>query len=197
MLRFNERYELNFKIFPNFACRPTFYRIIKRKSTEGFQSFPYLVALFSSMLWIYYASLKPNAYLLISINTVGCVVETIYIALYIAYAPKKARVLSKLPIQLLFLRITVSHNTFLRNCFWKLNTHIIFILNSYSSSDRFREFKIKFVFIIFINFADVDRELLASVQLWGIFCGGSFLPLPSKRNLSTPITWVDLPCGFC
>ncbi|XP_058194322.1 bidirectional sugar transporter N3-like [Rhododendron vialii] len=76
------------------APAPTFYRIIKRKSTEGFQSFPYLVALFSSMLWIYYASLKPNAYLLISINAVGCVVETIYIALYIAYAPKKARMLT-------------------------------------------------------------------------------------------------------
>ncbi|KAH7857991.1 hypothetical protein Vadar_018683 [Vaccinium darrowii] len=73
---------------------PTFYRIVKKKSTEGFQSLPYLVALFSSTLWIYYASLKPNAFLLISINSVGCAIETLYIALYIAYAPKKSRMLT-------------------------------------------------------------------------------------------------------
>ncbi|KAL5858848.1 hypothetical protein ACOSQ4_000144 [Xanthoceras sorbifolium] len=46
------------------------------------------------MLWIYYATLKRNAYLLITINSVGCLVETIYIVLFIAYAPKKARILS-------------------------------------------------------------------------------------------------------
>ncbi|KAI0510559.1 hypothetical protein KFK09_011164 [Dendrobium nobile] len=71
----------------------TFYRVYKKKSTEGFQSLPYVVALFSSMLWIFYAFIKGHdALLLITINSFGCVVETIYIIVYLLYAPKKARV---------------------------------------------------------------------------------------------------------
>ncbi|OIS98838.1 PREDICTED: bidirectional sugar transporter SWEET12-like [Nicotiana attenuata] len=71
---------------------PTFYRIYKKKSTEGYQSIPYVVALFSSMLWIYYAFLKTNTTLLITINTFGVFIETIYVGFYLFYAPKKARV---------------------------------------------------------------------------------------------------------
>lgn len=69
----------------------TFYRIYKNKSTQGFQSVPYVVALFSAMLWIYYALLKSDGCLLITINTAGCVIETIYIVVYLAYAPKQAK----------------------------------------------------------------------------------------------------------
>ncbi|GKV17383.1 hypothetical protein SLEP1_g27898 [Rubroshorea leprosula] len=71
---------------------PTFYRIWKKKSTEGFHSIPYLIALFSAMLWISYALLKADAFLLITINAFGCFIETIYIVFYITYAPRKARV---------------------------------------------------------------------------------------------------------
>ena len=71
--------------------RPTFYRIYKSKSTEGFQSVPYVVALFSAMLWIFYALIKSNETFLITINAAGCVIETIYIVMYFVYAPKKAK----------------------------------------------------------------------------------------------------------
>ncbi|KAL2329434.1 hypothetical protein Fmac_017015 [Flemingia macrophylla] len=73
------------------APMPTFCRIYMNKSTESFQSLPYLVALFSSMLWLYHALLKKNALLLVTINSFGCVVETIYIVFYITYATRDAR----------------------------------------------------------------------------------------------------------
>uniref|UniRef100_A0A2N9GPN2 Bidirectional sugar transporter SWEET n=1 Tax=Fagus sylvatica TaxID=28930 RepID=A0A2N9GPN2_FAGSY len=43
------------------------------------------------MLWLYYAMLKKNAVLLITINIFGSFIEMIYIILYIAYAPKAPR----------------------------------------------------------------------------------------------------------
>ncbi|XP_023745802.1 bidirectional sugar transporter SWEET14 [Lactuca sativa] len=83
---------------------PTFYKVYKKKSTEGFQSVPYVVGLFSAMLWIYYALLKANAMLLITINSVGCVIQTFYICFFLFYAPKKARVES---LKLIMLMIVV------------------------------------------------------------------------------------------
>ncbi|CAN4089320.1 unnamed protein product [Withania somnifera] len=71
---------------------PTFYKIYKKKSTEGYQSIPYVIAFFSSMLWIYYAFLKTNVTLLITINSFGMFIETIYVGVYLYYAPKKPRV---------------------------------------------------------------------------------------------------------
>ncbi|KAG5523129.1 hypothetical protein RHGRI_035069 [Rhododendron griersonianum] len=71
---------------------PTFYKIYQKKSTEGFQSVPYVVALFSAMLLMYYAFLKDNdGILIITINSFGCLVETIYIVVYLFYAPKKTK----------------------------------------------------------------------------------------------------------
>ncbi|XP_060206405.1 bidirectional sugar transporter SWEET9-like [Lycium barbarum] len=71
---------------------PTFYKVYKKKSTEGYQSIPYVGALFSSMLWIYYAFLKTNSTLIITINSFGVFIEIIYVGFYLFYAPKNARV---------------------------------------------------------------------------------------------------------
>lgn len=78
-------------LFVFLAPVPTFIRIHKAKSTLGYQSVPYMVSLFSAMLWMYYAFLKKNAPLLISINSIGCVIETLYISIFLAYASKNVK----------------------------------------------------------------------------------------------------------
>ncbi|KAK9692036.1 hypothetical protein RND81_09G237200 [Saponaria officinalis] len=70
---------------------PTFYRIYKRKSSEGYKSLPYSVALFSAMMLLYYGSLKPNGILLITINSFGCFIELLYLTIFVVYSLKETK----------------------------------------------------------------------------------------------------------
>ncbi|GAB2289364.1 hypothetical protein Dimus_023671 [Dionaea muscipula] len=79
---------------------PTFYKIYKKKSTEGFQSVPYVVALFSAMLWISYALFDTDSTFLITINSFGCFIETLYVTVFLFYGTRQARILT---IKLLLL----------------------------------------------------------------------------------------------
>ncbi|CAK9176374.1 unnamed protein product [Ilex paraguariensis] len=74
------------------APLPTFCKIYKRKSSEGFQSIPYSVMLFSAELMLLYAFLRKNEYMIVSLNGIGCVVEAIYLLMYVIYAPKKTKI---------------------------------------------------------------------------------------------------------
>ncbi|XP_051188725.1 bidirectional sugar transporter SWEET11 [Lolium perenne] len=80
---------ISFLVF--LAPMPTFLRVYRKKSTEGFSSVPYVVALFSCALWILYGLVKTNSSPLLTINAFGCVVESAYILMYLIYAPKAAR----------------------------------------------------------------------------------------------------------
>ncbi|XP_022718986.1 bidirectional sugar transporter NEC1-like isoform X2 [Durio zibethinus] len=71
---------------------PTFYTIYKKKTAEGYQPIPYMVALSSAMMLLYYGTLKTDANLIISINSIGCATEVIYLVLYFIYAPKREKV---------------------------------------------------------------------------------------------------------
>ncbi|XP_062018741.1 bidirectional sugar transporter SWEET9-like isoform X1 [Rosa rugosa] len=73
------------------APLPTFYWIFKKKSTQGFPSIPYSVSLFSAMLTLYYAFVKTNCLLLITINSIGCFIETVYLVVFMIYATPKSR----------------------------------------------------------------------------------------------------------
>ncbi|KAL5201738.1 hypothetical protein ABZP36_036092 [Zizania latifolia] len=70
------------------APTPTFVRVYRKKSTEGFSSVPYVVALFSCTLWILYALVKTSSTPLLTINAFGCVVEAAYILVYLLVVVK-------------------------------------------------------------------------------------------------------------
>ncbi|XP_057493182.1 bidirectional sugar transporter SWEET17-like [Actinidia eriantha] len=70
----------------------TFWRIMKRRSTEEFECFPYICTLLNSSLWTYYGITRPGSYLVATVNGFGTVVEIIYVSLFLAYAPPRTRV---------------------------------------------------------------------------------------------------------
>ncbi|PON88349.1 SWEET sugar transporter [Trema orientale] len=70
----------------------TFWRIVKHRSTEDFESFPYICTLLSSSLWTYYGITKPGGLLVATVNGFGIVVEAIFVSLFLLYAPAKMRV---------------------------------------------------------------------------------------------------------
>lgn len=74
------------------APLPTFYQICKKKTSEGYQSIPYVVALFSAMLWLFYAIFQAGSMLLITINSFTFFMEIGYILVYLIYATKEDKI---------------------------------------------------------------------------------------------------------
>ncbi|KAI4378936.1 hypothetical protein MLD38_016353 [Melastoma candidum] len=70
----------------------TFWRIVRTRSTEEFQSFPYVCTLLSSALWTYYGIIKAGAYLVATVNGFGIVAESVYVILFLVYAPQKSKI---------------------------------------------------------------------------------------------------------
>ncbi|OMO69730.1 SWEET sugar transporter [Corchorus olitorius] len=75
---------------------PTFYRIIKRKSVEEFQPYPYIATVLNCLMWIFYGLplvVKDNI-LVTTINAIGLVIELAYLAIFCWFAnDKKKRVM--------------------------------------------------------------------------------------------------------
>ncbi|KAJ8766292.1 hypothetical protein K2173_022351 [Erythroxylum novogranatense] len=65
----------------------TFWRIVKNRSTEDFESLPYVCTLLSSSLWNYYGIIKPGAFLVATISGFGVVVELVFVTLFLLYSP--------------------------------------------------------------------------------------------------------------
>ncbi|KAG4211834.1 Bidirectional sugar transporter SWEET1 -like protein [Gossypium arboreum] len=75
----------------------TFTRIIRSKSTEQFSGIPYVMTLLNCLLSAWYGLpfVSKNNLLVSTINGTGAGIETIYVLVFIFYAPKteKARIL--------------------------------------------------------------------------------------------------------
>ncbi|WRX24733.1 Sugar transporter SWEET repeat - like 10 [Theobroma cacao] len=69
----------------------TFWRIVKHRSTEDFESIPYVCTLLNAYFWIYYGLIKPNSLLVATINCFGIVAETVYLTLFLIFAPPGLR----------------------------------------------------------------------------------------------------------
>ncbi|KAL8222771.1 hypothetical protein R6Q57_020170, partial [Mikania cordata] len=75
---------------PSYAEK-TFWRIMKKRSTEEFECVPYICTLLNSSLWTYYGITKPGSYLVATVNGFGVIVEIVYISLFLIYAPPRTR----------------------------------------------------------------------------------------------------------
>ncbi|CAB4310866.1 unnamed protein product [Prunus armeniaca] len=85
---------ISFLVF--LAPVPTFYTVYKRKTAEGFQALPYVLAPLEfnavHILCSPQRRVQRRCRFSHHINSFGCVVETLYISLFLFYAPKKARI---------------------------------------------------------------------------------------------------------
>ncbi|XP_051227588.1 bidirectional sugar transporter SWEET1a [Lolium perenne] len=71
----------------------TFWRIIKRKSTEDFSGVPYNMTLLNCLLSAWYGLpfVSPNNILVTTINGTGSAIEIIYVVIFLIYAERKSR----------------------------------------------------------------------------------------------------------
>jgi solute carrier family 50 protein (sugar transporter) len=65
--------------------------VVKNKSTEEFRWLPYVTTLLSTSLWTFYGLLKPGGLLIVTVNGAGAALQAVYVALYLAYAPRDTR----------------------------------------------------------------------------------------------------------
>ncbi|KAI4337911.1 hypothetical protein L6164_016275 [Bauhinia variegata] len=89
----------------------TFKRIIKNKSTEKFSGIPYVMTLLNNLLSAWYGLpfVSPHNILVSTINGTGAVIETIYVLIFIIFAPKreKAKILGLFTLILAVFSVVV------------------------------------------------------------------------------------------
>ncbi|KAK7358497.1 hypothetical protein VNO77_00426 [Canavalia gladiata] len=121
---------------------PTFIGICKKGSVEQFSAAPYLATLVNCMVWTLYGlpMVHPNSLLVVTINGSGCIIEIIYVTIFLIYSPrgKRLKVFLWLLLELIFISaltlvtLTLVHTTKKRSAIVG-TTCIIFNIMMYAS----------------------------------------------------------------
>ncbi|XP_061375722.1 bidirectional sugar transporter SWEET4-like [Gastrolobium bilobum] len=86
---------------------PTFIGICKKGSVEQYSAAPYLATLVNCMVWTLYGLpiVHPHSLLVVTINGSGCVIEIIYVTLFLIYShrSKRLKILLWLVVELIFI----------------------------------------------------------------------------------------------
>ncbi|XP_050385016.1 bidirectional sugar transporter SWEET17-like [Argentina anserina] len=69
-----------------------FVRIAKRRSTEEFESIPYVSKLLNAYFWVYYGFIKPNSVLVATVNVFGAAVEIVFLTIFLLFAPPRMKI---------------------------------------------------------------------------------------------------------
>ncbi|XP_038986119.1 bidirectional sugar transporter SWEET2a-like [Phoenix dactylifera] len=69
---------------------PTFKRIVKNRSTEQFSGLPYVYSLLNCLICFWYGlpCVAPGVILVATVNSIGAIFQSVYVALFIIYADK-------------------------------------------------------------------------------------------------------------
>nr|QDA34095.1 SWEET17 [Eriobotrya japonica] len=68
-----------------------FVRIVKRRSTEEFESIPYVSKLLNAYFWSYYGLVEPNSVLVASVNIFGAGVEIVFLTIFLIFATPRMK----------------------------------------------------------------------------------------------------------
>ncbi|KAK6118761.1 hypothetical protein DH2020_047487 [Rehmannia glutinosa] len=82
-----------FALFLFLAPLITFKRIVTKRSTEQFSGIPYVMTLLNCLLSAWYGLpfVSPNNLLVSTINGTGAAIESIYVMIFLIFAPKKEK----------------------------------------------------------------------------------------------------------
>jgi len=91
---------------------PTFLTIMRNGEVGGFVPDPYLATFLNCALWVFYGLpvVHPDSLLVVTINGTGLAIETVYLSIFFAYAPKpkRAKMLGVLAVEFVFIAAVVA-----------------------------------------------------------------------------------------
>ncbi|OMP03249.1 SWEET sugar transporter [Corchorus olitorius] len=70
----------------------TFWKVIKKKSTDRYKVVPYITTLLCTSLWTFYGLLKPGGLLIMTVNGAGAIFQFTYVTLFLLYCPQDKKV---------------------------------------------------------------------------------------------------------